>query len=65
MDEERPELFRLTHTPCDCALPANRITQIAPTVFVRGACRDPARARLGLPDRTPLEKAVLRGTFNE
>lgn len=68
MDAERPQGFRQTRRPCLCDEPAAYEPRAlnGEKVIMRGDHpRDPARARLGLPDRTPLEKAVLRGTFNE
>ena len=67
-DPNRPALFRLVEKPCTCDNPAKFTLPPLGTIgaIMRGAaCRDPARARLGLPDRTPYEKHVLRGTFNE
>ena len=68
MDNDRPEGYRLTRKPCLCKEPAAVQPQPIGTlgVIMRGDHpRDPKRAALGLPDRTPLENAVLRGSYNE
>ena len=67
-DPDRPAGYRMTFKPCQCKEPSPMRTLPLGTLgtIVRGDHpRDPARARLGLPDRTPTEKAVLRGSFNE
>ena len=56
--------FKITKRPCTCEVPAPPPSHSG-FGFVRGAPRDPKRAKLGLPDRTPYEKAVLKGTFHE
>lgn len=69
LDAERPAGFRCTQRPCTCESPAAFVPPPIPTgerIIMRGDHpRDPKRAALGLPDRTPLEKAVLRGSFHE
>ena len=66
-DPEAPLGFRVVHTPCACTSPAPHADRHDGTVIVmRGNHpRDPKRAKLGLPDRTPFEKYVLKGSFHE
>lgn len=67
--DAKPESFRINRKPCLCDEPGPRFPWIEPSKglsFMRGrVVRDPKRAALGLPDQSPYEKSVLKGTFHE